>query len=40
VKVKTVGPILFAMDGKGHWGLGARFADAWEAGKELLGKGE
>jgi flavin reductase (DIM6/NTAB) family NADH-FMN oxidoreductase RutF len=38
VDYEAVGPILFTMDDKGYWRLGARFADAWEAGKELLKK--
>jgi flavin reductase (DIM6/NTAB) family NADH-FMN oxidoreductase RutF len=38
VDYEAVGPILFTMDDKGYWRLGARFADAWEAGKELLDK--
>jgi flavin reductase (DIM6/NTAB) family NADH-FMN oxidoreductase RutF len=38
IDYEAVGPILFTMDDKGYWRLGERFADAWEAGKELLEK--
>jgi len=35
VDFAKVRPILFAMNDKGYWKLGERFAKAWKIGKEL-----
>jgi flavin reductase (DIM6/NTAB) family NADH-FMN oxidoreductase RutF len=35
VDLSKVRPILFAMNDRGYWKLGERFAQAWSIGKEL-----
>ena len=35
VDFSKVRPILFAMNDRGYWKLGERFAQAWRIGKEL-----
>ena len=35
VDLSKVRPILFAMNDRGYWKLGERFAQAWSVGKEL-----
>ncbi|MFC2036214.1 flavin reductase family protein [Chloroflexota bacterium] len=37
VDYTKVHPILFAMQGRGYWKLGDRFANAWEIGENIKG---
>jgi flavin reductase (DIM6/NTAB) family NADH-FMN oxidoreductase RutF len=39
VDLARVAPILFAMTDRSYWGLGERFARAWDVGKSQNGEG-